>query len=122
MRTEVELTGLEIKWVHFRRRSQPLAPNVVRTLPPDRTCAKRLRAGVRPTSRRPGDVDEDSYYIFIGDGLFTGTELQRVVQFVGGGAWPSAATWRLRKQSPAWPWWAIWIRRSWRNCAAAASR
>ncbi len=96
IRTEVELTGLEIKWVHFRRVSQPLAPNVVRPLapvvpkpspaalpeedPPEDAPASALpkAASPKPTST-PG-----SYYIYIGDGLFTGTELQRVVQFVGG--------------------------------------
>ncbi|MEZ4555294.1 MAG: hypothetical protein R2854_02370 [Caldilineaceae bacterium] len=84
VRTEVELTGLEIKWVHFRRRSQPLALTWCgRCRRPERAPSGSAPVACARRADRGGDVDEDSYYIFIGDGLFTGTELQRVVQFVG---------------------------------------
>ncbi len=74
VRAKVELTGLEVMWVTFRQVQSPLNPNLVRRI----HCKT-------PHAQTSGDQPVgSSIYLYVGRGLFTAQELQRVVEYASG--------------------------------------
>jgi hypothetical protein len=68
---DVELSGLEAKWVSFRPASQPSSPNTIRPL----TVADVGR------SDAPAQTTKRSTYLWIEDGLFAGAALLALLRY-----------------------------------------
>ncbi|MCB0132261.1 MAG: carboxypeptidase regulatory-like domain-containing protein, partial [Caldilineaceae bacterium] len=92
LQTQVELTGLEVLWVHFQRTLHPLTPHLVRplaveetrTLPPFDAALYRpestpVEATTNVVSLSSGSAS--TTYVLIGEGQFGGRELQEIVAF-----------------------------------------
>jgi hypothetical protein len=69
--TDVELTGLEAKWITFRPRSAPTQANQV--LP--------LKVDAGPTLRQEAAARRTRHYVYIGDVQLTGSELSAVLSY-----------------------------------------